>query len=73
MEDVPDPRTEQEGICGVTVFSPSGREWVCILKVHAKIYQRRNGALSFDNNPRADRHWFVNRWPNRKYDNNDAS
>lgn len=61
------------GICGVTVHGESAIEWICVKKPHAKIYTRKTttrrnsaGDLIFSNNPTADRHYFVNRWPNRK-------
>jgi hypothetical protein len=61
-----DPRTEASDICGF-VLNPGGSiEWVCIEKPHAKIYQSRKGKIIYDRNPRADQHYFVNRYPNRK-------
>jgi hypothetical protein len=69
---IPDPRTEDEGICGVTFIGSTGIEWVCIAHVHAKAYVRKSsdarhlkGSLIFNNNRRVDAHYFVNRWPNR--------
>jgi hypothetical protein len=51
--------------CGVT--RRIGRfEWICIKPVHATIYSRRRGGIAFENNPGVDKHYFVNRYPNRK-------
>jgi hypothetical protein len=62
-----DPRIKETGICGITCIGGSGIEWVCIRQVHAKVYNRhKNGAPIYDNNRRADQHYFVPRWPNRK-------
>lgn len=61
----PDPRTERHDICGVTFIGATGIEWICIKEVHAKIYTSRKGKVVYDTNPNADRHYFVNRWPNR--------
>lgn len=64
MDDKEDPRV-QKGICGVT--KNSGRfEWICIKRPHARVYSRRSGSLVFENNPNVDRHYFVNRYPNRE-------
>lgn len=59
------PRTEAPHICGVTQVGSLGIEWVCVKKVHAKIYFRRNGKMFEDTRPNADRHYFVPRWLNR--------
>lgn len=71
MDNVEDPRV-REGICGVTTHT-ANFEWICVKKVHAKIYTRhtstrayRKGDPKFGTNPNVDRHYFVNRWPNRK-------
>lgn len=64
-EDIPDPRTLVPGICGVTSVGGLGIEWICIKKVHAKIYHNRKGGIIYDNNKNADRHYMVNRYPNR--------
>lgn len=58
-----DPRVTQD-ICGVTTIIGL-TEFICIRKTHAKIYQRRNGGIAYESNPRVDNHYFVNRWPNR--------
>lgn len=70
MEDVQDHRVK-EGICGV-VFHTANFEWICVKPVHAQIYTRKSsdrthhkGDIKFDTNPGADKHYFVNRWPNR--------
>lgn len=60
------PWLDRADICGVTRTGPTGIEWICVKKVHAKIYQGRNGKMVYDNNPGADRHFYVNRYPNRK-------
>lgn len=54
-----DPRTERPGICGVVQVGATGIEWVCIKEVHATEDDVRQGR------EKADRHYFVNRWPNR--------
>lgn len=67
-----DPRTQKEGICGITTIGGTGIEWICIKKVHDTAYVRRSsdmthrrGSLVFNNNPRSEQHYFVRRWPNR--------
>lgn len=74
MTDVQPEQDERvvSGICRVTYIGSTGIEWICINKPHAKIYQRhhssQNGRWSspiFSNNPGVDRHYFINRWPNR--------
>lgn len=61
MDDVNAPK------CGVVVTDISGREWICVKKVHAKVYKRRRrGGIIWDQNPVADQHYFVVRYPNRK-------
>jgi hypothetical protein len=78
----PDPRTQRPEICRVTYVGGSGLEWVCIRPVHAPAYRRRStdrthqGEVSGTGaHPErfgpvsaapADRHWFINRWPNRE-------
>jgi hypothetical protein len=59
------PSAKQHGICGVVIQSGE-IEWICVKSVHAAIYQGRSGKLIFSNNPSSDRHFFVNRYPNRK-------
>lgn len=64
-----DPRTQVEGICGVTRIVHS-IEWVCIRKVHAKVYVRkstRRGEPIFTD-PQAEKHFMVPKWPNREHD-----
>lgn len=65
----------QNHICGVTKIGSTGIEWICIKTPHAEIYERHSsssthprGGLIFSNNPKADAHYFVNRWPNREKD-----
>lgn len=60
-----DPRALEPGICGVKQNTGT-IEWICVKPVHAKIYQSRKGKMVYDNNPGADKHYFVNRFPNRK-------
>lgn len=51
--------------CGVT-RRIGNTDWICVLPPHATIYQRRTRpGVAYGNNPRADRHYFVNRYPNR--------
>ncbi len=59
------PDLKKPGLCRVTVNNGNGIEWMCRLPVHAKIYRRRNGQVVYDNNPKADQHFFVNRYPYR--------
>lgn len=64
-----DPRAKKEGICGVTIIGGSGIEWICIRPVHAKIYYRhKNRKPIYSENPTADQHYMVPRWPNRSSD-----
>ena len=70
--DDQDPRTEGL-ICGVTKQTQR-HEWICIKPPHADVYTRktknqRRGDLVFSNNPKADKHHFINRWPNRTEEN----
>lgn len=65
----------KEDICGVGHVDQSGREWVCISKPHDTVYFRRKsdrthhrGDPVFSSNPGVDKHYMVNRWPNRKKD-----
>lgn len=67
-----DPRAKKSGICGVTTVGGSGIEWICVNPVHGETYMRkssdrhhRKGELIFSNNPKADQHFMVRRWPNR--------
>lgn len=57
-----------EHICGHTIVG-AGVEWICVLPPHDKIYMRhtkgRRGEVIFSNNPSVNRHYMVNRWPNR--------
>lgn len=60
-------------ICGVIHVGGLGIEWICVREVHAKVYIRRKttkrnhkGDLIYSNNPVADKHYMVARWPNRK-------
>lgn len=68
-----DPRAKEKGICGVTFIGSTGIEWICVKKVHAKVYTRntsgygyRKGDPIFSSSRTADSHYFVNRWPNRE-------
>lgn len=67
--DTEDPRTRRPGICGVT-RTTGNVEWVCIAATHAKTYVRhgldRRGQVIYDQNPSADRHYFVPRYPWRQ-------
>lgn len=78
MEAVEDPRVH-ENICGVTRIGATGIEWICIKEPHDKEYKRHSrpgysygtGAHPEYANPmvrapQAERHYMVNRWPNRK-------
>lgn len=60
-------------ICGYTRTGPTGIEWICIKEPHDKVYRRhskgRRGELIFSNNPSTEHHHMVNRWPNRKKEN----
>lgn len=66
------------GICGHT--RTIGRfEWICVREPHENVYRRRrrsrHGEPYTTEQPQypprpgesvqGDRHWFVNRWPNR--------
>lgn len=65
MKDEEDPRTKRVDICGA-IMRTEKIEWICIKQAHAKIYQRRSrnrGEVIFSDNPNADRHYFVNRYP----------
>ena len=66
-----DERTQREGICKVSYVGPTGIVWVCVKKVHAKVYYRgkrskRAGEMIFENNPGVDKHYFVNKYPRGK-------
>lgn len=65
MELVEDPRAQRPETCRVTTVTGSGREWICIKPVHAKMYRRKDGRMMEDLNPNADRHYFVPRYPLR--------
>lgn len=68
--------------CGVSYIGPTGIEWVCVKPVHDTAYVRRSRdqrgshvAYSTGSHPErrmgvqapsSDRHYFVNRWPNRE-------
>ena len=67
-----DPRVANE-ICGIGFIGPTGIEWICIKKPHDILYFRRKGDENhrrgdpiYSSNPGVDRHYMVNRWPNRK-------
>lgn len=74
MKGQQDPRVTSD-ICGWTHIGPTGIEWICIKKPHGEVYRRnkssrnhRRGDLIFSDNPSVDRHYCINRWPNREYD-----
>lgn len=76
------PTAGRPEICGVTKMGATGIEWVCVRKVHDRAYRRRStdsthqgevsgtGAHPERFGPAsaapADRHYYVNRWPNRE-------
>lgn len=63
-----DPRAEKDGICGVEIIGGTGIVWICIKKVHAKVYERhgvRRGEMIFSAQG-ADSHYMVPKWPNRE-------
>jgi hypothetical protein len=67
---IEDHRARKDGICGVTFTDVSGREWICVKQVHAKVYQRHNprpgeNPMKFSEYG-ADNHYMVVRWPNRE-------
>lgn len=81
-EDEPDPRALVDGICGAIDQGPLGIEWICVKPEHNPEYLRKStdprhvgyvrGTGAHPERPigvqapPADRHHFVNRWPNRK-------
>jgi hypothetical protein len=58
-----DPRVGAHDVCGVTTVGGTGIVWICIKKVHANLYQSRKGKAIYDQNPTADKHYFVVRYP----------
>lgn len=48
--------------CGVTT-DVAGREWVCVAPVHDTGSQRSSQRDARGYTPRAERHWFVRRYP----------
>lgn len=79
VENEPDLRSLKAGICGVTFIGSTGIEWICVKPVHNPEYTRkspnRNGGRKINGTggwedrgivAPADKHYFANRWPNRK-------
>jgi hypothetical protein len=60
-----DPRADKGNLCGVSFIGSTGIEWICIKPVHAKLRKRKNGRVELESNPEVDRHYYVNKWPNR--------
>lgn len=61
-----DPRAQKDDICRLTFIGATGIEWICIRKVHYKIYKGKKNRYIPSNNPNVDRHYWVPRYPNRK-------
>lgn len=80
MTEQEDPRATGD-ICGVTVHT-ARFEFICVKPPHDPQYQRRGGYRETPGNdahperlgsPAArDRHYMVNRWPNRPILNEDT-
>lgn len=79
-----DIRALKDDICGVTFIGSTGVEWICVKQVHNPEYTRNrpgrsgtrkvNGTGGWEDRgivAPADKHYFVNRWPNRKINKND--
>ena len=80
LAEHPDPRV-LPGICGAT-RTTGAVEWICIKEPHDQEYRRRSADRTHTGYvsgtgahperpdgvqaPPADRHYFVNRWPNRE-------
>ena len=69
-----DPRTEAPHICGITTTSPAGVEYVCLEAPHDPHSQRAGKPIPYGSGParrgqaaKADRHWFVRRYPHRPH------
>lgn len=66
MDLVEDERLNDTELCRVTEHVGQ-HEFICILKVHAKIYRRVRsspvGAPIYDNNRGRDAHYMVRRYP----------
>lgn len=60
-----DPRAEKPGICGVE-FESENYTWVCIRKVHDKMYSTRAGRMVPSNNPSVNHHYLVKKYPWRR-------
>lgn len=55
--------SEMEDMCSMTMISDNGREFICILPRHKKVYERRKNGGQFQ-------HYMVNRWPHREQPGN---
>lgn len=66
MDLVEDKRLERPELCRV-VKMVGPHEFICIRKVHAKVYSRVRstpvGAPIFADNPSVDQHYMVRRYP----------
>lgn len=57
MENVLIPLNEE--ICGATHITSKGREFICVLPPHPRLYTKRAGGGIY-------KHLMVNRWPYRE-------